>query len=130
MEDQQIVALFWLRSEEALEQARAKYGRLLQQLCGNILDDPQAAEECVNDTLLALWNTIPPQRPAPLAQGSQADTGGACGSLRREAGQRDTLGGSAHAGRADRGTADAAMPGNGSDTGVPLRPADKGGQRR
>ncbi len=67
MEDQQIVALFWLRSEEALEQARAKYGRLLQQLCGNILDDPQAAEECVNDTLLALWNTIPPQRPAPLA---------------------------------------------------------------
>ena len=66
MEDQHIVELFWQRSEDALEQARTKYGRLLQQLCGNILDDPQAAEECVNDTLLALWNTIPPQRPAPL----------------------------------------------------------------
>ena len=66
MDDHQIVELFWLRSEEALEQARVKYGRLLQQLCHNILDDPQEAEECVSDALLALWNTIPPQRPAPL----------------------------------------------------------------
>ena len=67
MEEHQIVELFWLRSEDALEQAWEKYGRLLQQLCRNILEDPQEVEECVSDTLLALWNTIPPQRPAPLA---------------------------------------------------------------
>ena len=66
MEDHQIVELFWLRSETALEQTRTKYGRLLQQLCRNLLADDREAEECVSDTMLALWNTIPPQRPAPL----------------------------------------------------------------
>ena len=63
MEEHQIVELFWLRSEDALEQAWEKYGRLLQQLCRNILEDPQEVEECVSDTVLALWNTIPPHEP-------------------------------------------------------------------
>lgn len=66
MEEREIVALFWQRSEQAIAQANAKYGRLLQQLCGNILGDDREAEECVSDTLLALWNTIPPENPAPL----------------------------------------------------------------
>ena len=66
MEEQEIVALFWQRSEQAIAQANIKYGRLLQQLCGNILGDDRETEECVSDTLLALWNTIPPENPAPL----------------------------------------------------------------
>ena len=66
MEEREIVALFWQRSEQAIAQANAKYGRLLQQLCGNILGDDREAEECVSDTLLVLWNTIPPENPAPL----------------------------------------------------------------
>lgn len=32
----------------------------------NILGSRQDAEECVNDTYLAIWNVIPPQRPDPL----------------------------------------------------------------
>ena len=39
MEEREIVALFWQRSEQAIAQANIKYGRLLQQLCGNILGD-------------------------------------------------------------------------------------------
>lgn len=66
MEEREIVALFWQRSEQAIAQANIKYGRLLQQLCGNILGDDRETEECVSDTLLALWNTIPPENPAPL----------------------------------------------------------------
>lgn len=66
MEEREIVALFWQRSEQAIAQANVKYGRLLQQLCGNILGDDREAEECVSDTLLALWNTIPPENPALL----------------------------------------------------------------
>ena len=33
----------------------------------NILGNPQDAEEAVNDTYMALWNAIPPERPDPLA---------------------------------------------------------------
>ena len=67
MEDQDIVALFWQRSERAIPETEARYGRLLLALCRNLLDDGRDAEECVSDTLLALWNAIPPARPAPLS---------------------------------------------------------------
>lgn len=66
MEDRQIVALFEERSPQAVEAALGSYGLLLQQLCGNILEDDRDTEECVNDTMLALWNTIPPEKPRSL----------------------------------------------------------------
>ena len=43
-----------------------KYGNLCHKIAMNILHNRQDAEECVNDTYLASWNTIPPQRPEPL----------------------------------------------------------------
>ena len=58
MEDQAIIALFEARSPEAIVQTKCKYS----SLCRSI-----AVEECVNDTYLALWNAIPPAKPAPLS---------------------------------------------------------------
>ncbi len=66
MEDGEILALFEARSECALEELSGKYGKLCGQVAENILKNRSDAEECVNDALLASWNTIPPQRPNPL----------------------------------------------------------------
>ncbi len=66
MRDEQLLLLFLERSEGAIAAAQQQYGRLLQQLCRNILGDERDAEECVSDTLLALWDTIPPQQPQNL----------------------------------------------------------------
>lgn len=67
MEDKQIIALLCRRAEQALAALEQKYGRLLHRLAANILGDPEDAAECVNDTYLALWNTIPPENPDPLS---------------------------------------------------------------
>ena len=66
MEDEKIIALFWSRSEQAIEETAAKYGRLCRKIAGNILENEQDTEECLNDTYLGVWNSIPPARPAVL----------------------------------------------------------------
>lgn len=66
MEDRQILRLLLDRREEGLAAADQKYGKSLQSLAMNILADKQDAQECVNDTYLALWNTVPPKEPDPL----------------------------------------------------------------
>ena len=66
MEDQLIINLFFERSEKAISELAKKYGRLCRTISYNILGSEQDAEECVNDTYLAAWNTIPPQNPNPL----------------------------------------------------------------
>ena len=66
MEDQQIITLLWQRSEDAIAALNEKFGSRLQHLAKNIVSSDADAQECVNDTYLALWNTIPPQRPDPL----------------------------------------------------------------
>ena len=66
MDDNQIIELFFDRSETALEAASKKYGGICRHIATNLLGSSQDAEECVNDTYHALWNTIPPARPNPL----------------------------------------------------------------
>lgn len=66
MDEGKILALFYHRSADAVTEAQKAYGSLLRQLCGNILEDARDTEECINDTLLALWNTIPPEKPESL----------------------------------------------------------------
>ena len=66
MDDKNIVALLWQRSEQALQLLAKRFGALLYRLAMNILGDRQDAEETVSDTYLALWNTIPPEKPDPL----------------------------------------------------------------
>ena len=67
MEDHEIVALFWARSEEAIRQASNKYGRYCRYIAEGILHSREDSEECVNDALLQAWRTIPPHRPERLA---------------------------------------------------------------
>lgn len=66
MEDKKIVDLFFERSEQGIEKLSEKYGALLMRIAENVLGSRQDAEECVNDTYLAVWNRVPPERPDPL----------------------------------------------------------------
>lgn len=63
MEDQQIIALYFQRQEQAIQETDRKYGRLCHGIAVNVLSDRQDSEECVNDTYLAVWHQIPPTRP-------------------------------------------------------------------
>lgn len=66
MEDSKIVERFWKRDETALSAVSEKYGKYCAAIARNILGDEQTAEECIQDTLLKLWETIPPKRPKEL----------------------------------------------------------------
>lgn len=66
MEDRQIVELFWNRTETAVSEMESKYGSRALQLALRFLSSRQDAEECVNDAMHALWERIPPERPAHL----------------------------------------------------------------
>src|SRR5690625_1659151 len=66
IEDEKIVELFWQRSEEALSKVRVKYTRYCYAIAFRILQSSENAEECVNDTLLRVWDAIPPARPNML----------------------------------------------------------------
>lgn len=63
MNDQQIIDLYFARSEAAITETDAQYGRYCYRISYNILYSPEDAEECVNDTYLSAWNQIPPTRP-------------------------------------------------------------------
>lgn len=67
MEDTEIVALLWQRRESALDEITRRYGRMLKNFAARILPTSQDAEECINDALLDIWNTVPTQRPASVA---------------------------------------------------------------
>ena len=67
MDDSQIIALFFDRSEQAIPALAEKYGSLCHRVAGNFLSDRRDVEECVSDAYLGVWNTVPPQRPDPLA---------------------------------------------------------------
>ncbi len=66
MEDTKIIALYFQRSENAILETAKKYGTYLNQIAYRILGSPQDAEEMVEDTYLAAWNTIPPTKPDVL----------------------------------------------------------------
>ncbi len=66
MEDKEIISLYFERNEQAIEQTDIKYGLLCRKIAMNILCKIEDAQECVNDTYLAAWNSIPPQNPTSL----------------------------------------------------------------
>ncbi len=64
--DETIVELYWQRDETAIQLTDDKYGKYLYAIAYNILHDNLDCEECLNDTYLGTWQTIPPARPNPL----------------------------------------------------------------
>lgn len=65
-EDCAIVELYWNRDQTAILRSQEKYGPQCHTLAHNILHSQEDAEECVNDTWLKCWQSIPPQRPKSL----------------------------------------------------------------
>ena len=66
MSDEQIVALYWQRDEQAIRETDIKYKKFLLSVAYNILQDMYDSEECLNDTYIGAWNAIPPARPVLL----------------------------------------------------------------
>ena len=67
MNDEQIIALYFARDEQAITETEQKYGGLCQSIAMNILASTPDTEECLNDTWLKTWNSIPPQKPQKLS---------------------------------------------------------------
>lgn len=67
MEDTQIIDLFFARDSQAIHYLKEKYNALCLHVARHILPDERDIEECLNDTCLKVWNTIPPKRPDSLA---------------------------------------------------------------
>ena len=67
MEDNQIVDLYWARSENAISETAEKYGKYCHYIAYNILHSEEDSEECVNDTYLNAWSAMPDRRPNRLS---------------------------------------------------------------
>jgi RNA polymerase sigma-70 factor (ECF subfamily) len=63
MDDRRIIGLFLERSEQAIDALSTKYGDLCHHIARNIVGNDQDADECVSDAYLALWDSIPPEKP-------------------------------------------------------------------
>jgi len=66
MNDREIVELYWRRSEQAIRETIQKYGTYCHIIAYNILESTEDSEECVNDTWLSAWNSMPDKRPERL----------------------------------------------------------------
>lgn len=67
MEDTVIINLYFDRSEKAIQATEEKYSKYCFSIAWNVLYDKEDSDECVNDTWLAAWNSIPPRKPAILS---------------------------------------------------------------
>lgn len=67
MEDKDIIRLYFERSEEAIKATAQKYSAFLSRIAFGILRSREDAEECVNDTYMQAWNSIPPSEPRRLS---------------------------------------------------------------
>ena len=62
MTDKEIIRLFLNKDERGIEETQKAYGPKLMRFAERFLSK-EDAEECVNDTYLAVWNHIPPENP-------------------------------------------------------------------
>lgn len=66
LSDDEIIDLYFMRDEQAIKQTDVKYRKFLLSISRNILGDERDSEECLNDTYVSTWNSIPPARPTLL----------------------------------------------------------------
>lgn len=66
MDDNNIIDLYWFRDENAILETDKKYGKYCNTIANNILYSTEDSKECVNDTYLKTWNSIPPTKPKLL----------------------------------------------------------------
>ena len=63
MDDRTIIQHYWDRDERAITETDEKYGSYCHKIAENILENSEDAKECVNDTYLKTWNSVPPEWP-------------------------------------------------------------------
>lgn len=63
VEDIQIIELFFARNVQAIQETDAVYGGKLWAMSNRILNNRENTAECVNNTYVQAWESIPPQRP-------------------------------------------------------------------
>lgn len=76
MEDTKIVALFFDQNKNALSEPDKKYKHDCYKIAANILMAREDVEECVSDSYLAVWQSIPPNKqktPHPFTVTLQFD---------------------------------------------------------
>ena len=66
MDDSQIIELYWKRDESAIRETENQYGSYCHSIAFRITNSQEDADECVSDTWLRAWNSIPPNRPDSL----------------------------------------------------------------
>ena len=66
MTDQEIIALYFARDEQAIAETARVYGSMCMHTAMRVLNSRPDAEECVSDTYLKAWNSIPPEKPSVL----------------------------------------------------------------
>ena len=66
LKDTEILDLYFARDEQAIAQTQSKYGTYCFSIAFHILHDQEDSDECVNDTWMRAWNSIPPNRPDHL----------------------------------------------------------------
>ena len=67
MTDEEIIRSLFDRNEDGLNELIRKYGKTAEKIAFSVLKDRRDAEETVSDAYMALWNNIPPDRPAALS---------------------------------------------------------------
>lgn len=63
MQDSEIINLFFNRDEKALSYLVEIYGKELLKIAYAILQNDDDAQECINDSYLKIWQSIPPKNP-------------------------------------------------------------------
>lgn len=66
IDDNTIIQMYFDRDETAISATSEKYGSYCKKIAGNILSSNEDVEECVNDSYLKTWNSIPPSKPDVL----------------------------------------------------------------
>ena len=66
MDDEKIISLYFLRDESAISATDEKYGSYCRVIANNVLRDESESEECVNESYLKTWQTVPPTKPTSL----------------------------------------------------------------
>jgi RNA polymerase sigma-70 factor (ECF subfamily) len=66
LSDHEIIELYQSRCESAIEETAKQYGSYCLSIAMNILGNREDSDECLNDTWLKAWNSIPPEQPRVL----------------------------------------------------------------
>ncbi len=92
MDDKELLALYEARDERAVSETQTQYGTQGRRIAMRILGSAEDAEECLNDALLKVWESVPPKKPPSIAAYLTAITRN-CALNRLKADQRLMRGG-------------------------------------